>query len=196
MKRRSALSTAPALLVAGALVGLAAPGRTANEARASDPSESIGEIVFECYSINFAWGHRHSGYYVDRHGGVHRYDRSGDLWLPESVQRGDALTPEADLLEKFKTAERYREVSPQLLNEKIRLLGRAAHGRITSEHEMADAGGHGCVGYLYDSEKALYRSIPLGSGGDIRVTNSAPEARKLKEWLEELRPPRPTAPPS
>lgn len=168
----------------------AALGCAETGTKASDPLDSIGAIVFECASLNFAWGHTHNGYYVDRSGGVHRYDRSGDPWLPKSVRRGDSRVPESELLAKFQKSERYDTVPLEVLREKVRLLEGAARGKISKTHEMNDAGSHGCMGYHYDREQALYESINLGFVGDVRLTNSAREARDLSEWLRELRPPR------
>jgi hypothetical protein len=162
-------------------------GQPEPEGRRVDFSDSI---VFECYYINFAWGHQHSGYYVDRDGGVHAYDRSGDPWLPESVTRGDSLIPEADMVAKFEGARAYRHVPRETVLEKARLLPTAARGRLKRTHEAFDAGAAGCAGYLYDVDKALYQTIELGQEGDFRVTNSARAARDLTKWLRSLAPPR------
>jgi hypothetical protein len=154
-----------------------------------DPKE-IGEIVFECSSINFAWGHRHRGYYVRRDGTLLRYDRSGDPWVPESAIGEDGRVAEADLRAKFSTAETYRQIPAARVAAKARLLPRAAEGRPTKKHTAYDAGTSGCVGYLFDAATRQYETIQLGSEGDFRIENPKSEAKGLREWLRELAPPR------
>ena len=147
---------------------------------------NFGQVLFDCYYVNFAWGYTLSGYYVDRDGAIVRYDRGDDPWLPESIQGEPNVIPAADLEEKFRKQTPVGEVPSDLLVEKMALGVRAAGGEISQEQVAADAGWSGCVLYQYHTQLDGYSEIPLGAGGDFLIRNNAPEAQELLRWLQGL----------
>jgi hypothetical protein len=180
--RTKAICTLP-ILILGLMACGAFPYRGSNP----QPVEiSLGQVLFDCYYVNFAWGYTLSGYFINQDGMIVRYDRGKDPWLPESIQEEPGVVSTTDLNEKFKNQEQVGTVDPTILAQKIELVYAAAVGIITQEQMAADAGWSGCVLYRYHPELDGYSEIPLGAGGDFLVRNSAPEAQELLRWLQDL----------
>jgi hypothetical protein len=143
------------------------------------------KVVFDCYYVNFAWGYKLSGVFIDSKGQVFKYNRNGNPWLPPSVREGASVHPESELLEKYMNAEIVGQVDKTVLNEKIKLIGAASEGTITRTPHAKDAGGRGCVAFSYDEKNKSYKETRLGSRGNFTTTNSAPEAQELYYWLQD-----------
>jgi hypothetical protein len=155
----------------------------------SSPSEAgdLGEIVFDCYHVNFAWGYILKGFYIDRDGRIYNYDRKGDPWLPNSVRKGSHSYPGPDLMSKFRNRKSAGEIDPSLLKEKVALIEPASGGKIYREPMLHDAGWFGCVAYLFDERNDIYTAVTLGAWGDFTERNSSQEAQSLLSWLTSLR---------
>lgn len=152
----------------------------------SPPGVHFGQVVFDCYYVNFAWGYTLRGSYVDRDGRILMYDRKGEPWLPESVERGDRTITAQDLLDKFRNTSLVGRVEADVLRAKLALVEPASRGKLTREQRMNDAGGYGCSAYLHDPTQDSYQEIILASDGDWAIHNSTPEARALHQWLTDL----------
>lgn len=150
------------------------------------PSPVLGEIIFDCYHVNFAWGYRLDGFYIDKNGKIFKYNRNGDPWLPDSVKQGGMVYPESDLYDKYKNKQLIGNVEQQYLQSKIVLIQKAARGKLSRRHTGNDAGASGCVAYLFSPEKKEYREIRLGSSGDYEEINSSSAAHELFKWLKQF----------
>ena len=146
----------------------------------------IGDIIFDCHYVNFAWGYRLEGFYIDHNGNLYKYNRHGNPWLPDSVRKGDAYYPETDLLDKFQNKKLIGTIERTILEEKINLISEAARGTITRKQRGNDMGGRGCVAYYFDNNKKTYKEINLGSTGDFDEENSSDRAKELLIWLKQF----------
>ena len=146
----------------------------------------LGEILFDCYHVNFAWGYTLNGFYIDGDGRIYTYDRKGDPWLPDSVQKGSHSYPEPDLMSKFKNRKSAGRIKPSIIKEKIALIRPASQGEISTQHQAYDSGWSGCVAYLFDEHADTYTAIILGAEGDFLERNSSQEAKSLLLWLRSL----------
>jgi len=146
----------------------------------------LGQVLFDCYYVNFAWGYTLSGYFINQDGAIFRYDRGDNRWLPESIREDSFVISSTDLIAKFSNQEYIGEIDPNLLKEKIALIPAVVGGKITEEQVAADAGWGGCVTYRYHPDLDAYSEIPLGAGGDFLIKNNAPEAEELLIWLQDI----------
>lgn len=134
---------------------------------------------------NHAWGYQHRGIYVDRIGGVYRYEHGrGDqplLRVPADSLTEQALlaryTPgrvSAGTVARAEVAERYREVLA------------AREGALTERaRRMADAGVTVRRCWLPDAG-GVYREVFLRQTGDWERENRSPAAARLTRWLDSL----------
>lgn len=146
----------------------------------------LGEILFDCYHVNFAWGYTLKGFYIDGDGMIYTYDRKGDPWLPDSVQKGSHSYPGPDLMSKFRNRKSAGRIDPSIVKQKIALIRPASRGEIFRQHQAYDAGWSGCVAYLFDERADAYTAILLGAEGDFLERNSSQEAKSLLLWLRSL----------
>jgi hypothetical protein len=138
------------------------------------------KYLFEYSNINFAWGFKMSGIYIDGKGDVYKYDRQSP-WKPS----GKASYLEADLREKYAHDKaRIGTVSQSKLHEMYRLIKHAGDGQISEPvHRCADFGTGTYTAYIYNKEGMSYTPVLLYQFGDVARKNTSEEAKKLYEWL-------------
>lgn len=153
----------------------------------SEPLPLSNEIVFDCFSINHAWGYQMSGFFIDRQGMVYRYKRKGAAWHPKPILlEKQRYYEEKDLAGKFTDKSLVARMDSSSLQSKIALIDSADLGSVTrAKQKGADAGQSLCLAYLYGKDKYLYRPVALGSYGATKNTiiNNSPEAQALLKWL-------------
>jgi hypothetical protein len=148
-----------------------------------------GRVLFDCYSVNYAWGFTLSGYYVDDAGTVHAYQSTGPRWLPTTPAENErSAYSEAELRAKYRAAGAIARVDATTLKEKIALIERAANGAITRKAAGADQGRQACVAYVVSPRSGNYLEIVLNAEGDVQERNAAREAQELLQWLRSLDP--------
>lgn len=141
------------------------------------------EILFDITSVNFAWGYRLTGYYVDCAGAVYRYDHSGEIWNPSAEP-----IPAAELLEKY---SRERELVGKILIAELsamfELVEAASAGPLDHPVDTGcrDFGVIVHYAYLYDTQVDAYRPVLLHQRGDWGQRNNAASAKILHDWLNE-----------
>lgn len=179
-------------LIPGVMIALAGCGAAANSppdaeevpAHVGLPRPSMGRVVFDAYYINFAWGFTLQGTYVDSDGGIWRYERSGEPWMPKYTP--DGWIPAADLDAKFANVTRIGTMDVAVLRERFALVERAANASLKRWNAGADMGADSLVAYLYDPQHAVYQEVTLRAHGDWEVRNESREARTLEKWLDDV----------
>ncbi|GEM_PF-4729192 len=161
-------------------------GRQGNALAYQDP---VGDFVFNCYSINHAWGHQFSGFFISHDGNVYRYARRGLASKTDPIKQ--AYYQADELLDQFKDKALIALIDPSTMAAKTALIDRAASGTVTHLNQrVADAGQNGCVAYRFIADKNLYQPVELGSYGvtQIKTINSSAAAQALLQWLLSIRP--------
>jgi hypothetical protein len=158
---------------------------------AVDPASSTAPIdpLFDCYRANSAWGLAYSGKVVDRSGQVWSYGaRDKALPVPFKVDSASYFLA-ADLVAKYEGRKQAARVDASALAANSALAEKAAAGKITTtDTGVRDAGSSTCHAYVFDAANQRYRNVELGSDGgvaDQRVSNDAPEAQTLLDWLRK-----------
>ncbi len=145
------------------------------------------EIVFDCFSINHAWGYQMSGFFIDSNGMVYRYKRKGTAWHPKPVLlEKQRYYDEQDLLSKFTNKSLAARIDATILQSKINMIDIADSGSVSHlKQKVADAGQNLCLAYRYGKEKNLYRPVALGSYGvtEKTIVNNSAAAQSLLKWL-------------
>lgn len=150
------------------------------------PVDRPGEVVFDAYYGNEAWGYVLRGNVIDVDGVIWEYDRGADVWQPEVTEGG--RYPESSLREKFKGAKRVGRIDADVLPALTELILEAAQGAITRTPVGADFGQRERVAYLFDSETRTYELVMLASTGDWEISNSSEAAQQLDRWLADVLP--------
>jgi hypothetical protein len=153
----------------------------------SEPLPLSNEIIFDCFSINHAWGYQMSGFYIDRQGMVYRYKRKGAAWHPKAILLEKQRYYEVkDLAAKFTEKSWVARMDSASLQSKIALIDTADSGSVTrAKQKGADAGQSLCLAYRYGKDKNLYQPVALGSYGATKntIVNNSPKAQSLLKWL-------------
>ena len=162
----------------------AAPSYAVATAAADAPIDP----VFDCFRVNYAWGFALQGTVIDRAGAIYRYRMRERDRSPRPLRDDHAqFYATGDLQAKFAGAERTGSVDAGALAAHVALADKSAAGEITRTDTGArDAGSSTCHAYLPDPVRRRYRDVVLGSDGgaaDTRLTNSAPEAAQVLDWL-------------
>jgi hypothetical protein len=118
-------------------------------------------------------------------------DDRGKIWFYET-ERGAHRSSELGISGLFQEpglTGRYRNavlqslrVPPARLAAMRQKAELARSGRIERSEAVTDRGIGGCVAYSWLNGEA-YQRIELGTGGDVEVRNSAPEASELEVLL-------------
>jgi hypothetical protein len=181
-----------ALVVVIALTALTALSLvTASCSKSADTGTIVDPIntqtfVFEVEYINYAWGYRHYGIYVDNTGGVFSYDRKGVQY------RRDDKTPltEKSLMDKYTNVQRIGTVDQATLANKFALSQRIVSELSTPVTRCADAGTWTFWAYTKGSATSegntVYEQTLLHRAGDFLQTNRAQPAQELTTWLRTL----------
>jgi hypothetical protein len=183
------------LRIAAALLGAAcaaasiacAAQNAAPSGQDSPPSAASIDPVFDCYRTNSAWGLVYSGKVIDRDGWILSYGER-DKALPEPRKSDDhKLYDAAELQAKYADGTRGSRIEASALAEHVALIEKASAGKIVSTYTgVRDAGTSTCHAYIFDAAAKRYRDVELGSdegAADQRVSNDAPEAQALLQWL-------------
>jgi|APLak6261658528_1056013.scaffolds.fasta_scaffold27234_1 hypothetical protein len=145
-------------------------------------NNSFGNIIFDCYYLNFAWGYQLNGFYINKDGEIFQYNReNNDRWITK-----DEKLTEQVLYDKYKNKQLVGKIELHDLENKKRLINKAALGKLSKKHTAYDAGERSCVTYLFNPKTERYTEIMLGSSGDFEQINSSNEAQKLIRWLGQL----------
>ncbi len=148
------------------------------------PASETGHVLFDSFELDDEWGYELRGIFVDADGLVWRYRRD-EPWFP-SEQRSD-FVGEADLLRKHDGAVRVGSVDPRVLAEMVGYIEAAAQGRVTRDPLSFERSGKLDVAYLYDARLRRYQHVFLSGSGNWVARNHSREARRLVEWLREVR---------
>lgn len=152
----------------------------------------VGEVVFDCNTVNHAWGYQLAGFFIDRYGKVYRYNRKGAAWQPKSVMQGKQIYYEAgELLGKFTNKTLMTSIDASIMQGKIALIDNAASGTVAYlRQRIADAGTNACIAYRFNANTNLYQPVELGSYGvtQVKIVNNSSAAQTLLQWLISIRP--------
>ena len=142
------------------------------------------EYLFEFSHINFAWGFKMSGMYIDKQGNVYKYNHNHAPWKPS----GQTSYSEADLQSKFEhKKERIGSIDRSQLNKMFNLVEKAGKGKFSKPARMcADFGTGSYSAYIYNKEAMSYKPVLLYQFGDRPQKNVSDEAKVLYEWLFEV----------
>ena len=143
-----------------------------------------GRILFEVEYTNSAWGYRLHGFFINRSGGVFRYDHSDVQWNPVNH---DSI-PADELAEKFSHSAQFIKIIPSdTLTAKCGFVSSAFQGPLTDPvHPCADVGITSYQAFIFDSTRAIYQRVLLYQAGDLGVINLNASAKPLYQWLMSI----------
>jgi hypothetical protein len=156
------------------------------------PAATLGDIVFEVESTNYAWGYLHSGRYITANGDVVGFRIPADRAHLLPGASADGLYSAEALAAKFENQCRALWTLPPASIEHAKTLALAlAHlppGEMTRHEKLYDAGETVYVVYVATGAKDRYRRIVLAERGDYESDNAAPQAAELRHWLDQNAP--------
>lgn len=142
-----------------------------------------GEFLFEVESVNFAWGARQAGAYVDREGVVWSYRVDAPRPAEEREER-EAWTAEELRAKYAQNRERIATVPPEEVARMAALVADAADGPLGEPVQRCnDAGVVSFRAWRYDASSDLYRPVLLRAEGDRARANRSDAAETLVGWL-------------
>jgi hypothetical protein len=163
------------------------PPTTGNN-RTSEPDTSAvgeGKFLFEMTYVNYAWGYRLRGSYIDNHGNIYSYEypRGASPW---TAANDDSLT-EAELRAKYdSSATLTGKIDLSELRRMYVLIPHAAQGTLTDPvHVCSDFGGLSYLAYVYSPETQTYKRVLLYTAGDLARKNMSDEADRLYRALKQ-----------
>ncbi len=155
------------------------------------PEEEEGQlpelaILFESDYVNHAWGYQHSGWFLDNHGKIRKYEMPDqEKW---NKPDNDGFISKEDLAENFELANTLvRELARSTVKEKEGLIAGSLDGEMSDPvNRAADMGSFGWYTYLWDADKEMYKRQVLGIAGDWEQFNLATDAQALLQWLKTI----------
>lgn len=95
---------------------------------------------------------------------------------------------EENLLARLSTNQTYLgRIDPAVVEEMYAKVAWAASAALGLPYGTADDSGSSVYkAYVYDCARHAYRPVLLRESGDVTITNSAPEATELVEWLRQV----------
>lgn len=138
--------------------------------------------IFDHLRVNFAWGFRCAGTYIDGSGRVYKYvcDKpdSSNPHFRTHIGGGDAVA------ERFYINDTllYTVDSTRLV-EMYRLLQIAVREPVIRTHRGYDMGGVGIHGLLYSDTSDVPIEVALVGSGDWSLRRQGPATDELLQWL-------------
>jgi len=149
-----------------------------------EPFEIKQKIVFEFERINQAWGEVHFGWLIDSLGNIHCYNLPDQWIVCDSLGSISASDLKTNL---NKTDSICYVIDKSELKSKFSLMENASKGLISDpKFDMIDTGSFSFYGFIFDSEKQLYKRVLLKQFGDFIVENNTVEANELSNWLLDI----------
>jgi hypothetical protein len=152
------------------------------------PTESDAELgppslVFGRTFINWAWGYRHDGWYIDSTGAINSFEYTIDdsMWRIEE----DTLITLDELAKMESLSTPTDRVIPQdSLARMITLIGPVAHTPAPQPTRRCyDFGIIRYVAYVWDDDRSGYRILTLYQAGDYACKHELRQAVLLYKWL-------------
>jgi len=144
------------------------------------------KYLFELSWETRAWGHYYYALYVEHSGFVYRYTAHPPQFSdPLTNTYYPGLYPAAYLDMKTATNRMYVGTESRTnLEAMLALVPAAGQGQLTPPHFVgADQGDIMFKAFVFNEPQSNYSVILLQRGGDCRITNNAPEAAVLTQWL-------------
>lgn len=142
-----------------------------------------GKYLFEMTYVNYAWGYRLQGSYIDNRGNIYsyQYPHGASPWTPADY---DSLT-EAELRAKYdSSATLIGHVDLSALRWMYSLIPAAEQGTITDPvHVCSDFGKVDYLAYVYSPETQTYKTVLLYRAGDMAMMNTSEDAHRLYHSL-------------
>lgn len=146
-------------------------------------NRTAGQFLFEVAYVNYAWGRRINGYFVDRTGAVYRYNHDDADWRP----KGDDTVTGDELRKKFQNLELVGRVNGLTLARMQALIEPASRGSMSDPVSVCrDAGTTRFLAYRYDAKADVYHLVLLYQVGDWAEKNLSDDATKLYTWLFDV----------
>ena len=142
------------------------------------------EVLFEVYSINFAWGKQHGGFIIDKNGSIKVFKNPAKRNFPnkdnelsaeemaENLNNSALSSTSIPVQEVREYASKIYTVDPNKLSERV--------------SEGADRGASVVLMYRYSPSSKTYQQIILSETGDWNAENSDRHAKQIKEWLQGI----------
>lgn len=140
-------------------------------------------VFFEVHYVNFAWSYSNRGILIDSMGNVSSFDlKTNNRWnYPDSLGyiSCEAMNENVTLCDSV-----VKQISNDSLSFYVKQIDEAARGKISEPvGVMYDAGGIEFIAYTFDHKTDRYKKVLLHQWGDFQITNNAPEAQNLHQWL-------------
>jgi hypothetical protein len=149
------------------------------------------KVLFQVYSINYAWGYSHGGIFIDNEGRVMKYYQSSNYSNPNSADWNfpddDGYISEQALMENIQKATEtdiiIDEGTLKKYADKIYLVKENY-----TEHDggLRDAGAVVYACYKYDEKPRMYKEVLLYQRGDWVKKNNNIYANQISNWLEKI----------
>jgi|GEM_PF-1827060 len=144
-----------------------------------------GTYLFEWYYVNFAWGYKLYGMYIDKWGDIYsyRYPAGSSPWYPASF---DSLT-EAELRAKYDSTPTFvGRVDLATLKSMRALIPGAATGTMSDPYcQCKDGGGTEYLAYVYSPKTKYYKRVILYETGNCARKNLSDEADSLYHTIRK-----------
>jgi hypothetical protein len=136
------------------------------------------EVLFEVYSLNFAWGKQHRGFIIDKKGSIKVFENPVKWNFPtvdkelSSEEMAENLTI-STLSSISIPVQEVQEYASKKLSKRV--------------SEGADGGATIVLMYRYNPISKIYQQVILSETGDWNAENSDKHAKQIKEWLQGIR---------
>lgn len=142
-----------------------------------------GAVLFDVFSINYAWGFDCGGCYVDSEGNVHRYNCNA---LRDTIRSEEWRGREQELLKRrfhMKDSIVCRIESDNLATMRALALKAAQTSPTEEQHTAYDAGATQFTAYMYSSAAAETTEVQLATVGDFSSEPSSTASDSLVRLL-------------
>ncbi len=138
-------------------------------------------VLFQVEYNNWAWGHQHSGFFIDSSGLVRSFSLPKVWHYPDTA----GYISESFMNENLSQADTSKfYINKNEMLEQFSKLGKISEGKLLKPVSRgADMGATSYSGYFYDAAGKLYKKVTIKIWGDWLIENSAPEAEEVYRWL-------------
>jgi hypothetical protein len=145
-------------------------------------------VLFLNSRINYAWGYVHEGWLIDSSGAIRNYNFT-EADSIGYVRQTDTLP--SKIYNKLKLLAKStptgKNISPDTLLSKWKLIKSESSGILSYSRVCADAGMYRYSAFLYDAHDSPQpKEVICFQMGDEWICNSAAAAKKIARWLNSI----------
>jgi len=142
-------------------------------------------ILFQLEYVNYAWGYRHNGFFIDNEGNVLTYSNPEDWIFPDN----DFCLNETQVAKNIGSCiQSGIKIPKEELHKYTNYIKNIASSKVTAmKNVAADAGSLEYICFQFSESTGKYKGYLIKMEGDFTCENLNFYSKKVASWLRDIK---------